>query len=104
MTTNKRELSATERLEKKFGRLTFASALKSWRLGDEYTQTEFAKKLGISVQNLNDLEKGRRIPSPARAAKIAQKLKLPEKAFIMLAIRDALYKDGFHFNVSLETA
>jgi transcriptional regulator with XRE-family HTH domain len=104
MTTSKRELSATEKLEKKFGRLTFAAVLSSWRTTEEYSQTAFAKKLGLSVQNLNDLEKGRRIPSPTRAAKIARKLELPEIAFIQLALRDALYREGLHYKVSLETA
>lgn len=104
MNTRKRELTATEYLEKKFGRLTFAKTLTAWRQADEISQTDFAKMLGISVQNLNDLEKGRRIPTPARAAKIARKLQLSEQAFIALALRDALYKDGFRFNVILETA
>lgn len=104
MTTKKPEISATEYFEKKYGRLTFGDTLKAWRQADELSQTVFAKKMGLSVQNLNDLEKGRRIPTPARAAKIARKLKLPEQGLIALALRDALYKDGFHFKVTLETA
>jgi DNA-binding XRE family transcriptional regulator len=52
-----------EKLEKQYGTLTFGKMLSAWREGEEMTQTSFAKKLGLSVQNLNDLEKGRRIPS-----------------------------------------
>lgn len=96
--------SLTEQLEKKYGILTFARVLQAWRTADEYTQTAFAKKLGISVQNLNDLEKGRRIPSPTRAAKIAKKLGIPEMPLIQLAIRDSLAKEGFDYKVKLETA
>lgn len=96
--------SLTEQLEKKYGILTFARVLQSWRTADKYTQTAFAKKLGISVQNLNDLEKGRRIPSPTRAAKIAKKLGIPEMPLIQLAIRDSLVKEGFDYKVKLETA
>lgn len=96
--------SYTEILEKKYGRLTFADVLHSWRLCEELSQTAFSKKLGISVQNLNDLEKGRRIPSPARAAKIAKKIGVPEMSLIALAIRDNLVKEGFNYNVSLEIA
>lgn len=104
MTIRKREASAADKIEKTLGRVTFASFLRSWRLSDECSQTEFAKRLGLSVQNLNDLEKGRKIPSPTRAAKIARKLKVPEQGLIQFAIRDLLYKEGFHFNVTLETA
>lgn len=93
-----------EKLEKKYGRLTFADVLKSWRTAEEHTQTAFAKKIGISVQNLNDLEKGRRIPSPARVAKIAKKLGIPESPLMAIAIRDNLIKEGFNYKVSLEIA
>ncbi len=93
-----------EKLEKQFGPLTFGGLLKAWRESEELTQTSFAKKVGLSVQNLNDLEKGRRIPSPSRAARIAKKLGLPEKRMIQLALRDSLTKEGFHYDVILETA
>lgn len=96
--------SLTEKLEKKYGVLTFARVLHAWRTADEYTQTAFAKKLGISVQNLNDLEKGRRIPSPTRAAKIAKKLGIPEAPLIALSLRDSLARDGFKYTVQLHIA
>jgi transcriptional regulator with XRE-family HTH domain len=92
------------KLETKFGVLTFGEFLKSWRKADQLSQTVFAKKLGLSAQNLNDLEKGRRIPTPTRAAKIAKKLGIPVKAAIQLALSDSLAKEGFKFNVQLESA
>ena len=101
MTTNK---SYFEKLEKKYGVITFADMLKAWREAEELSQTAFAKKIGLSVQNLNDLEKGRRIPSPSRAAKIAKKLGLPEMGVIQLALRDSLVKEGFDYDVKLESA
>lgn len=93
-----------EKLEKQYGSLTFGDLLKAWREGEDLSQTAFAKKIGLSVQNLNDLEKGRRIPSPTRAARIARKLGLPETALIQLALRDSLAKEGFHYEVKLESA
>ena len=45
-----------EKLEKQYGTLSFGSMLKALRLSDEISQTAFAKRLGLSVQNLNDLE------------------------------------------------
>jgi transcriptional regulator with XRE-family HTH domain len=93
-----------EKLEKQYGPMTFGSLLKAWRQAEDINQTTFAKKIGLSVQNLNDLEKGRRIPSPARAARIAKKLGLPEMGLIQLALRDSLAKDGFYYDVKLESA
>ena len=93
-----------EKLEKQYGVITFGDLLKAWREAERLTQTAFAKKVGLSVQNLNDLEKGRRIPTPTRAARIAKKLRLPEVGLIQLALRDSLIKEGFHYEVRLESA
>lgn len=96
--------SLFKKLEKQYGVLTFGKMLKAWRLSMDLSQTSFAEKLNLSVQNLNDLEKGRRIPGPLRAARIAKKLGLPEIGLIQLALRDALEKDGFHYEVRLRSA
>ncbi len=88
-------------LETKFGHLSFGNALKSIRLGENKTQKEFALKLEISPQNLNDLEHDRKTPSPTRASQIAKKLKLPEVILIQLALRDQLKKEGFDYSLSI---
>lgn len=93
-----------EELEKKVGVLTFASLLESYRLSDEKSQKDFAKFLGISQQSLCDLEKGRKIPSPDRAARIAKKLHEPEDFWIKLALQDILRSQNFHYEVSLSEA
>lgn len=93
-----------EKLEKQYGPMTFGTFLKAWRESDEMSQTAFAKKIGLSVQNLNDLEKARRIPTATRAARIAKKLGLPEMGLIQLALRDSLLKEGFRYDVKLESA
>jgi transcriptional regulator with XRE-family HTH domain len=93
-----------EKLERQYGALSFGAFLKAWREADGITQSIFAKKLRLSVQNLNDLEKGRRIPSPTRAASIAKKLCIPEIGLIKLALRDSLFKDGFKYDVTLKAA
>lgn len=99
-----KKMSYFDKLEEQYGALTFGSLLKAWRKSEGLSQTAFAKKIGFSVQNLNDLEKGRRIPSPTRAAKIAKKLKLPIVGLIELALRDSLAQEGFHFDVKLKSA
>jgi len=77
-------------LEKEFGPLTFGNALEAYRLGEEMTQKNFAKKLGITPQSLCDLEKGRRMPSVERTIKIAKQLKEPIEAWIALALSDVV--------------
>ena len=93
-----------EKLEAEYGVLTFGDLLKALRDAEDMTQTAFAKKMGLSVQNLNDLEKSRRIPTPTRAAHIAKKLRLPQIGLIQLALRDSLIKEGFHYEVTLKSA
>ena len=56
------------------GSITLGRFLESVRLGEEMTQPEFAKKLGISKSHLNDIEKGRKAVSPDRAARFAEVL------------------------------
>lgn len=94
--------SLFSKLEKKYGQLSFGDMLRAWREAEGFNQTAFAKKLGLSVQNLNDIERGRRIPSPTRVSHIAKKLGLPEKGFIQIVIRDSLIKEGFNYIVNLE--
>ena len=100
--TTKKSFLAT--LERQYGVLTFGDMLKSWREAEGMSLTAFAKKIGLSVQNLNDLEKGRRIPSASRASRIAKKLGVPEMGLIQLALRDSLAKEGFKYSVQLVAA
>jgi transcriptional regulator with XRE-family HTH domain len=88
MTTNRKY--STKDLEDEFGVLTFANSLEAYRLGEGFTQKDFAKQLGMTPQSLCDLEKGRRIPSIDRAAKIARKLKEPAETWVILAIEDMI--------------
>ena len=51
-------------------RNSFQEMVLELRAGMEMTQQTFAKMIGISPQYLNDLEKGRRLPSVAVTDKI----------------------------------
>ena len=77
-------------IEKDFGKLSFAKALQAHRLADETSLKDFAQFLKISPQSLCDLEKGRKIPSPERAARIAKALKEPIAYWVSLALQDLL--------------
>lgn len=77
-----------------------AALLTEWR--EEYTQKDFAKKIGLSVQNVNDIFQGRRTPSLKRAKKIAKKLKRDEldlKRLLEAILDDHLKSAGFTYKV-----
>lgn len=88
-------------LEKEHGILTFGEALESYRFGEEISQADMAKRIGISSQSLRYIEKGRRIPTPKRAAKIAQLIGKPELFWVKLALQDELKRDNLNFKVVL---
>ncbi len=91
----------TKELERDFGPLTFGNALESHRKCEEMSQREFAALLGISAQSLCDIEKGRKIPSVTRAAKIANQINEPEKTWIRLALQDMLRNGNLNYTVLL---
>ena len=98
---NTKKVYGLEDFEKEHGPLTFGEALVSYRLGEEISQSEMAKKIGISPQSLCDMENGRRIPSPKRAVKIAQIIGEPERFWIKLALQDGLRREKLDFRVTL---
>ena len=97
-------IKAKEYLEKELGRLTLGRTLRSIRLGEEESQTDFAKKLGVSVQYLCDLEHNRKIVSPKKAKNFAEIVGYSQEQFIALAIQDSLEHDGIHMLVELKAA
>ena len=97
-------IKAKEYLEKELGRLTLGRTLRSIRLGEEDSQTDFAKKLGVSVQYLCDLEHDRKIVSPKKAKNFAKIVGYSQEQFIALAIQDSLERDGIYMLVELKAA
>lgn len=86
------------------GPLTMAEILKTIRKSDETSQQDFAKKLGISKQNLCDIEKGRKFVSSARAAVFARKLGYPPTYFIQHALQEELDRAGVRLKVTVDAA
>lgn len=82
------------------GPLTISGILKSIRACDEISQKDFAVQLGISKQNLCDIEKGRKAVTPSRAAIFAQKLRLPPSAFIRIALQEELDRAGVKLHIN----
>jgi transcriptional regulator with XRE-family HTH domain len=74
--------------------LTLGKLISSIRHGEEKTQANFSAKLGISRQQLCDIEHDRKIVSPKLAASYAELLGYSKEQFIRLAIQGALDKEG----------
>ena len=80
----------------------FSTMLRSIREADEISQIDFANLLGISRQNLCDIEKRRKGVSPERAASFARTLGYPEAVFVMLALQDEVDRGGLRLRVSVK--
>ena len=104
MSIKKSKHYGVKELERDFGPLTIAKLLVAHRHGEEMNQKDFAKLLGITSSSLCDMEKGRKIPSPLRAAKIAKKLGMHELSWIQISLQDQLRKEKFPYMVKLEIA
>jgi len=85
-------------------KLTLGNLLWATREGEEMTQREFAKLLGVSPQYLCDVEHGRKMVSPKMAAEFAKRLKRNPLKFIRLALQDELNKSGLRVEVEVKAA
>jgi transcriptional regulator with XRE-family HTH domain len=83
-------------------KLTLGLLLLSIRQGEELSQVEFAKNLGLSRQALCDIERGRRVISIKKAIEYAEILGYPEKQFIRLCLQDMVDRENVGFVVELE--
>lgn len=75
--------------------------LKSHRLGEELSQSQMAKVLGISKQRLSDIENSRGNVSIKLCQKFAKKLDLPAEWLVKLAIQEQLNKANLALKVVL---
>lgn len=94
-----------KKLEKISGKkLTLGNFLQAIRLGEDKTQAEFALNLGISKQNLCDIENGRRFISPKMAVDFASRLKYSPNQFVRLCLQDLINRDGIKLEVEIKAA
>ena len=91
----------TKELAKDFGVTTFADLLKNFRETDGQLQKDFAKRLKISSQRLNDFEKARRLPDLETAVKFARILKDSEAFFVQVLFQDYLRQQHLPFDVQV---
>jgi plasmid maintenance system antidote protein VapI len=96
---------AMKYLEEIAGRpLTLGGLIESIRLGDGKSQVAFARKLGISASHLCDIEKGRKVISPERAARFAKVLGRSPEQFVRLSLQDLVDGAGLKMKVNVAAA
>ena len=88
--------------DREHGKLTIGRVLRSIRLGDEKTLSEFSELLGIPLAHLSDMEHGRRAVTVERAAKWADVLGYPRATFVQLALQSELDKAGIDLQVTVQ--
>ncbi len=104
MGTKTKKIDAGKYLSKKLGPMTFGMFLRAMRESEEITLAEFAARLKLSRANLCDLEKGRKIPSPMRAATIAEAIGVPPKVLVQLAVQDSFREANLKFEIEIREA
>lgn len=91
-------------LTRLMGPLTLHGLILAHRQGEEMSQAEFARLLGVSKSHLSDIECGRKAVSPDRAARFARALKLSEAQFVRLALQDIVDRAGLPYKVQTTAA
>ena len=97
-------VDALEFFESIDGPMTLGGMLWSIRMCDELSQTEFARILGVSRSHICDIEKGRKVVSPERAAAWAKVLGYPDTVFVKLALQEQLDRAGVKMSVQVDAA
>ena len=97
-------IDAMEFFESLDGPMTLGGMLWSLRMCDEISQSEFARTLGVSRSHFCDVEKGRKVVSPERAAAWAKVLGFPPTVFVKLALQEQLDRAGVKMSVEVEAA
>ena len=84
--------------------MTFASTLRMIRETDELSQAEVARRVGVTRAHICDIEKGRKLVSPERAARFAKVLGYGPEQFVRLALQDQVQAAGLKLRVKVEAA
>jgi transcriptional regulator with XRE-family HTH domain len=104
MGTDKRRVFGAKDLEKRLGKLTVGELLHSWRTSEEMSLKDFGKRIGMSVPNLCDIEKGRKGVSPEKAEQVARAIGVPSALLVRLSIEESLQAAGLRYTVEIKPA
>ncbi len=100
--TIKKSISAREVL-KDVLKSSFGEFVRDIRECDELSQTELARRMHVSRQFINAIEKDKANISLEMAIKIARALRYPYEAFVEIFLNDLLRKSGINKIVHLES-
>lgn len=100
--TTKKSISARKALKDAL-KSSFGEFVRDIRECDEITQTELAKRMHVSRQFINAIEKDKSNISLEMAVKIARALGYPYEAFVEIFLNDLLKKSGIKKVVHLES-
>ncbi len=94
-------IKAKKAIRKVTGPISFGEMLNSYRLANDYSQVAMAEILGISKQDLCNIEKGRKLVSIERAKTFAEALGMPSRTFAKYALQDQLSSAGIEGEVEI---
>jgi transcriptional regulator with XRE-family HTH domain len=81
--------------------LSLGGFLRSHRMGEELSQTDFADFLGISKQRLSDLENDKGNVSIKLCKELADKIGVPAEWLASLALQDMINKAGLNLKIAV---
>jgi transcriptional regulator with XRE-family HTH domain len=102
--STKNKMYGLDTLRKRLGPMTMARFIRSWRLCEEMSQTEFAKLIKMSPANLCDIEKGRKGVSPEKAEEIAKILGYSKTVLVKIALEEQLRSAGLRYHIEIKPA
>lgn len=100
--TTKKTMSAREVLKDVLGS-SFGEFVRDIRECDGISQTDLAKRMRVSCQFINAVERDKANVSLEMAIKIARALGYPYEAFVEIFLNDMLRKSGIKKVVHLES-
>lgn len=100
--STKNKIRAKSAIKKITGPIGFGEMLHSYREAQEYSQVQMAELLGITKQDLCNIEKRRKFVSVERSILFAKALNMPLKTFAKYALQDQLNKAGIEGEIVIK--
>lgn len=100
--TTKKTISAREAL-KDVLKSSFGEFVRDIRECDEVSQADLARRMHVSRQFINTIEKNKANVSLDMAIKISKALGYPKEAFVEIYLNDLLRKSGINKVIHLES-
>ena len=99
MPTNTEYIAAAEVLKNK--KYSVGKLFKALRICDELKQTELAKKLNISRQELCDIENDRKSLSIERVVALAKAVNYPVNLFVLYHFKQQLQRVNLKYDIQI---